>query len=47
MRRPVHHITVQRIGERLSVGLDLEVDGRLSLRAGHAIASELEAEIER
>ena len=47
MRRPVHHITVQRIGERLSVGLDLEVDGRLSLRAGHAIASKLEAEIER
>jgi divalent metal cation (Fe/Co/Zn/Cd) transporter len=47
MRRPVHHITVQRIGKRLSVGLDLEVDGRLSLRAGHAIASKLEAEIER
>jgi cation diffusion facilitator family transporter len=42
-RIPVHHVTVQKIGERLSVGLDIEVDGRLSLGAAHAIASKFEA----
>ena len=42
MRRPVHHVTVQHVDERLSVSLDVEVDGRLSLAKGHAIASELE-----
>ncbi len=42
MRRPVHHVTIQRLGERLSVSLDLEVDGRMPLVAGHAIATELE-----
>jgi divalent metal cation (Fe/Co/Zn/Cd) transporter len=47
MRRPVHHVTIQRIEDRLSVGLDFELDGRLSLQEGHAIASELEAEITR
>jgi cation diffusion facilitator family transporter len=45
MERHVHHVTVQHIGERLSVSLDLEVDGRLSLKAGHAIATELEKAI--
>jgi cation diffusion facilitator family transporter len=47
MRRPVHHVTIQRIDDRLSVSLDLEVDGRLSLEEGHAITFELEAEIAR
>lgn len=47
MRRPVHHITIQRLDERLSVSLDLEVDGRLTLLEGHAIATELETGIER
>jgi len=42
-RTPVHHVTVQKIGERLSVSLDVEVDGRLSLGAAHAIASKFEA----
>jgi divalent metal cation (Fe/Co/Zn/Cd) transporter len=41
-RRPVHHVTVQHLGDRLAVSLDLEVDGQLSLKEGHAIASELE-----
>ena len=41
-RRPVHHVTVQHIGDRLAVSFDLEVDGRLSLKEGHAIASDLE-----
>lgn len=45
MRRPVHHVTIQRLDERLSVSLDLEVDGRMPLVAGHAIATELERAI--
>lgn len=45
MRLPVHHVTVQQIGERVSVSLDLEIDGTKPLVEGHAIASELEAAI--
>lgn len=45
MRRPVHHVTIQRLDERLSVSLDLEVDGRMPLVAGHAIATDLERAI--
>jgi divalent metal cation (Fe/Co/Zn/Cd) transporter len=44
-RIPVHHVTVQSIDQRLSVSLDLEVDGRMSLGAAHAKASKLEAAI--
>ena len=44
-RVPVHHVTVQTIGQRLSVSLDVEVDGRMSLAAAHQIASKLEAAI--
>jgi cation diffusion facilitator family transporter len=44
-RVPVHHVTVQDIGGRLSVSLDLEVDGRMSLGAAHTIASRFEAAI--
>jgi cation diffusion facilitator family transporter len=38
----VHHVTVLAIGTRLSVSLDLEVDGALALGVAHDIASELE-----
>src|SRR5215467_7545025 len=41
----VHHVTVHAIANRLSVSLDLEVDGALSLAAAHDIASDLEAAI--
>jgi cation diffusion facilitator family transporter len=41
-RTPVHHVTVQTIGDRLSVSLDIEVDGRMSLGAAHAIATKFE-----
>ncbi|WP_246094124.1 MULTISPECIES: cation transporter dimerization domain-containing protein [Mesorhizobium] len=44
-RLPVHHITVQDIGDRLSIGLDIEVDGRMTLLAAHAVASKFEAAI--
>ena len=38
----VHHVTVHEIDDRLSVSLDLEVGGRLSLRAAHDLADGLE-----
>jgi cation diffusion facilitator family transporter len=38
----VHHVTVHAIGSKLSVSLDLEVDGSLSLGVAHDIATELE-----
>lgn len=38
----VHHVTVHDIGERLSISLDLEVAGGLTLAAAHAIADTLE-----
>jgi divalent metal cation (Fe/Co/Zn/Cd) transporter len=44
-RVPVHHVTVQEVAGRLSVSLDLEVDGRMSLGAAHGLASKLEAAI--
>ena len=41
----VHHVTVHDIHDRLAISLDLEVDGRLSLREAHAMADALESEI--
>jgi divalent metal cation (Fe/Co/Zn/Cd) transporter len=41
----VHHVTVQEIQDRLSVSLDLEVDGKLTLEAAHEIADRLEDDI--
>jgi cation diffusion facilitator family transporter len=38
----VHHVTVHAIGGRLSVSLDLEVDGRLPLWRAHEFADGLE-----
>ncbi len=44
-RVPIHHVTVQHIGERLSVSFDVEVDGRLSMGAAHRKASQMEEAI--
>jgi cation diffusion facilitator family transporter len=41
----VHHVTVHAISGRLSVSLDLEVDGGLPLAAAHDTASTLETAI--
>jgi len=38
----VHHVTVHDLDDRLAISLDLEVDGRLSLRDAHAVADSLE-----
>ena len=45
-RIPVHHVTVQEIDGNLSVSLDLEVDGKMSLSDAHTIASQLENAIQ-
>lgn len=45
MHHPVHHVTVQHIGDGLSVSLDLEVDGQMPLREAHAIADQMEQAI--
>jgi cation diffusion facilitator family transporter len=41
----VHHVTVHTLADKLSVSLDLEVDGNLALSAAHEIASGLEAAV--
>ncbi|MBI1867307.1 MAG: cation diffusion facilitator family transporter [Methylocystis sp.] len=41
-RLPVHHIVAQQIGGRLSISLDLEVDGGMPHGRAHAIASGFE-----
>jgi cation diffusion facilitator family transporter len=41
----VHHVTVHAIGGRLSISLDLEVDGSLSLGRAHEVADALEAAV--
>jgi cation diffusion facilitator family transporter len=41
----VHHVTVQTIADKLSISLDLEVDGEFSLTAAHDIADGLETAI--
>jgi cation diffusion facilitator family transporter len=38
----VHRVTVQAVGETLSISLDIEVDGNLSFAAAHDIADALE-----
>lgn len=42
---PVHRIVTQQIGERLSIGLDLEVDGAMPLARAHAVATAFESGI--
>jgi divalent metal cation (Fe/Co/Zn/Cd) transporter len=42
---PVHHVVVQELGQKLSLSLDLEVDGRLTLSAAHEAATKLETAI--
>jgi cation diffusion facilitator family transporter len=41
----IHHVMVQDLGGRLGISLDLEVDGRMSLKAAHREADRLEAAI--
>ena len=41
----VHHVTVHDLGGKLTVSIDLEVDGEMALAAAHDIAQELERNI--
>jgi cation diffusion facilitator family transporter len=41
----VHHVTVHELRNKLAVSLDLEVDGKLSLRVAHEMADSLESAI--
>jgi cation diffusion facilitator family transporter len=41
----IHHVTVHDLGGKLTVSIDLEVDGEMALNAAHAIAHELERNI--
>jgi cation diffusion facilitator family transporter len=41
----VHHVTVHDLGGKLTVSIDLEVDGEMELIAAHDIAHELERNI--
>ena len=41
----IHHVTVHDLGGRLTVSIDLEVDGEMALTAAHDIAQELERNI--
>jgi cation diffusion facilitator family transporter len=41
----VHHVTVHDVNDRQAISLDLEVDGKLSLREAHALADGLERAI--
>src|SRR6266446_60720 len=41
----VHHVTVHDLGGKLTVSIDLEVEGKMPLAAAHDIAQELERNI--
>jgi divalent metal cation (Fe/Co/Zn/Cd) transporter len=41
----IHHVTVHDVGGRLTVSIDLEVDGDMELLAAHDIAHDLERSI--
>jgi cation diffusion facilitator family transporter len=41
----VHHVTVHDLGDKLTVSIDLEVDGEMALTAAHDITHELERNI--
>jgi cation diffusion facilitator family transporter len=41
----IHHVTVHDLGGKLTVSLDIEVDGEMTLTAAHDIAHELERNI--
>jgi cation diffusion facilitator family transporter len=41
----IHHVTVHDLGGKLTVSIDLEVEGEMALNAAHDIAQELERNI--
>jgi divalent metal cation (Fe/Co/Zn/Cd) transporter len=45
LRVPIHHFTLQQVGGRACISLDMEVDSTMTLAAAHDLATRLEAEI--
>ncbi len=41
----IHHVTVHNLGDKLTIGIDLEVDGKMPLRDAHEKTRELETAI--
>jgi len=41
----IHHITIHDLGDKLTLSIDLELDGQMSLRAAHDITMQLEQAI--
>jgi len=41
----IHHITIHNLGDRLTVSIDLELDGQMSLREAHDVTMQLEQAI--
>ena len=41
----IHHVTVHDLGDKLTVSIDLEVDGEMPLNEAHAVANRLERNI--
>lgn len=41
----IHHVTVHDLGDKLTVGIDLEVDGEMPLSRAHEITQRLESDI--
>lgn len=42
---PIHHFTLQQVGGRACISLDMEVDAAMTLGAAHDLATRLEADI--
>jgi cation diffusion facilitator family transporter len=45
LRVPIHHFTLQQVGGRACISLDMEVDAAMTLGAAHELATRLETEI--
>jgi cation diffusion facilitator family transporter len=45
LRVPIHHFTLQQLGNRACISLDMEVDSAMTLGAAHELATRLEADI--
>ena len=43
----IHHLTVQRIADRMAISFDLEVPGEMSLQDAHSCATDLEHAVKR
>jgi cation diffusion facilitator family transporter len=45
LRVPIHHFTLQQLGKRVCISLDMEIDSTMTLGKAHELATRLEADI--